>query len=64
MIFWAIQSLTSACSLVWEQNVHVVVMLTREIEGAMVKCGKYWTEGEYGLMHLRLLSAHTLRRLR
>jgi protein tyrosine phosphatase len=47
----------SAHSLVWEQNVHVVVMLTREIEGAMVKCGKYWAEGTYGALRLRQLSS-------
>ncbi|PCH33038.1 hypothetical protein WOLCODRAFT_147143 [Wolfiporia cocos MD-104 SS10] len=43
-------------TLVWEQNVHVIVMLTREIEGATVKCGKYWDEGEYGQLHLKLLA--------
>ncbi|KII86372.1 hypothetical protein PLICRDRAFT_125890 [Plicaturopsis crispa FD-325 SS-3] len=41
--------------LCWEQNVHVVVMLTREIEGAMVKCGTYWTEGSYGPLRLKLI---------
>ncbi|EIN13344.1 hypothetical protein PUNSTDRAFT_78857, partial [Punctularia strigosozonata HHB-11173 SS5] len=40
-------------TLCWEQNVHVIVMLTREIEGSMVKCGNYWTEGVYGRLRLR-----------
>jgi protein-tyrosine phosphatase len=31
-------------------------MLTREIEGAMVKCGSYWTDSTYGPLRLRLLS--------
>ncbi|KAF8557387.1 hypothetical protein OG21DRAFT_1601668 [Imleria badia] len=43
-------------TLVWEQNVHVIVMLTREIENAMVKCGSYWTDTEYGPLRLELVS--------
>ncbi|KAH9947403.1 hypothetical protein B0H21DRAFT_341228 [Amylocystis lapponica] len=43
-------------TLCWEQNVHVIVMLTREVEGATVKCGKYWAEGMYGPLRLRLLT--------
>ncbi|OAX35271.1 hypothetical protein K503DRAFT_773661 [Rhizopogon vinicolor AM-OR11-026] len=43
-------------TLVWEQNVHVIVMLTREIENAMVKCGTYWTDPTYGPLQLQLLS--------
>ncbi|KAF9234974.1 hypothetical protein BU15DRAFT_78523 [Melanogaster broomeanus] len=43
-------------SLVWEQNVHVIVMLTREVENAMVKCGTYWTDKQYGPLRLELLS--------
>lgn len=31
-------------------------MLTREIEGNTVKCGKYWAEGEYGPLQLKLLA--------
>ena len=46
----------SSRSLVWEQNVHVIVMLTREIENAMVKCGTYWTDASYGPFRLELLS--------
>lgn len=42
-------------TLVWEQNVHVIVMLTREIENAMVKCGTYWVESSYGPLQLQLL---------
>ena len=43
-------------SLCWEQNVHVIVMLTREIEGAMVKCGNYWSSSSYGPLRLKLIS--------
>ncbi|KZT08918.1 uncharacterized protein LAESUDRAFT_712524 [Laetiporus sulphureus 93-53] len=43
-------------TLCWEQNVHVIVMLTREIEGATTKCGKYWVDGEYGPIRLKLLA--------
>ena len=37
---------------------HVIVMLTREIESALVKCGKYWTEGRYGRLELRLVETN------
>ncbi|KAF8899567.1 hypothetical protein CPB85DRAFT_1565533 [Mucidula mucida] len=43
-------------TLVWQQNVHVIVMLTREIEGSTVKCGHYWQEGTYGSLRLQLVS--------
>ncbi|GBE78664.1 hypothetical protein SCP_0115550 [Sparassis crispa] len=43
-------------TLCWEQNVHVIVMLTREVEAATAKCGKYWTEGSYGPLCLRMIS--------
>ncbi|KAH9931213.1 protein-tyrosine phosphatase-like protein [Fomitopsis serialis] len=43
-------------TLCWEQNVHVIVMLTREVEGNTVKCGKYWAEGEYGPLRLKLIA--------
>ncbi|EGO02818.1 hypothetical protein SERLA73DRAFT_70304 [Serpula lacrymans var. lacrymans S7.3] len=44
-------------TLCWEQNVHVIVMLTREVENAMVKCGTYWTDTAYGPLRLRLVSS-------
>jgi protein tyrosine phosphatase len=31
-------------------------MLTREVENAMVKCGTYWTDTQYGPLRLELLS--------
>ncbi|KAG7450794.1 uncharacterized protein BT62DRAFT_962637 [Guyanagaster necrorhizus] len=43
-------------TLVWQQNVHVIVMLTREVEGSTVKCNCYWKDGTYGPLHLRLVS--------
>ena len=42
----------------WEQNVHVIVMLTREIEGSSVKCGKYWEDGTYGTLRLKLVETN------
>ncbi|OBZ79060.1 Receptor-type tyrosine-protein phosphatase gamma [Grifola frondosa] len=45
-------------TLCWEQNVRVIVMLTREVEGALTKCGKYWAEGRYGPLRLRLLETN------
>ncbi|TFK57715.1 hypothetical protein OE88DRAFT_165616 [Heliocybe sulcata] len=44
-------------TLCWEQNVHVIVMLTREIEGMMEKSGKYWQEGTFGPLVLRLIES-------
>ncbi|KAF9068540.1 hypothetical protein BDP27DRAFT_1421894 [Rhodocollybia butyracea] len=43
-------------TLVYQQNVHVIVMLTREIEGAMVKCGPYWKDEVFGPLRLKLIS--------
>jgi len=53
-------SLTLRSRLCWEQNVHVIVMLTREVEGAMVKCGAYWTDTVFGPLRLRLVSTEGL----
>ncbi|KAH9964523.1 hypothetical protein BC827DRAFT_1265795 [Russula dissimulans] len=41
--------------LVWEQNVHVIGMLTREVEGSTVKCGNYWSGQKFGPLRLKLL---------
>ncbi|KAG7088508.1 hypothetical protein E1B28_012493 [Marasmius oreades] len=43
-------------TLVYQQNVHVIVMLTREVEGSMVKCGAYWKDEWYGPLQLKLVS--------
>ncbi|KAG6919491.1 hypothetical protein DXG01_005750 [Tephrocybe rancida] len=47
--------------LTWQQNVHVIVMLTQEVEGAMVKCGTYWPdpstpERTFGALRLTLVA--------
>ncbi|KAI0063162.1 hypothetical protein BV25DRAFT_451974 [Artomyces pyxidatus] len=42
-------------TLVWEQNVHVIVMLTREVEGATIKCGNYWSGEAFGPLRLKLV---------
>ena len=41
--------------LVWEQNVHVIIMLTREVEGMQVKCCNYWDSGQYGPFLLKMV---------
>ncbi|KAH9486715.1 Receptor-type tyrosine-protein phosphatase V [Psilocybe cubensis] len=51
---------TDFWTLCWEQNVHVIVMLTREVEGAMVKCGAYWSDTVFGPLRLRLVSTEGL----
>ena len=38
---------------------HVIVMLTREVEGAMIKCGTYWIGTAFGPLRLRLVSLET-----
>ncbi|KAL0580131.1 hypothetical protein V5O48_001907 [Marasmius crinis-equi] len=43
-------------TLVYQQNVHVIVMLTREVEGSMIKCGAYWKDEWYGPLQLKQLS--------
>ncbi|KAL0940370.1 protein tyrosine phosphatase [Colletotrichum truncatum] len=43
-------------SVIWEQDVRVIVMLTAESEGGQLKCHPYWQGREFGLLKLRLLS--------
>lgn len=43
-------------TLVYQQNVHVIVMLTREVEGSMVKSGAYWKDERYGPLELKLVN--------
>lgn len=43
-------------TLVWEQQVHVIVMLTKQFEGGACKCGAYWTAGQYGPFYLEHVS--------
>ncbi|EFX06625.1 protein tyrosine phosphatase [Grosmannia clavigera kw1407] len=43
-------------SVVWDQDVRVIVMLTAESEGGQLKCHPYWTGREYGPIRLRMLS--------
>lgn len=43
-------------TMVWEQNVHVIVMLTRQVENNQLKCGDYWSGKEYGPLRLQLIS--------
>ncbi|CED83806.1 Protein tyrosine phosphatase [Phaffia rhodozyma] len=42
-------------TLCWEQNVRVIVMLTKQHEGGQVKCGDYWSDRKFGRLTLQLL---------
>ncbi|KAG8961398.1 hypothetical protein FRC03_005410 [Tulasnella sp. 419] len=46
---------TDFWTLCWEQNVRIIVMLTKRVEGNSVKCGLYWDQSEYGPLRLELL---------
>ncbi|KAK8129818.1 Tyrosine-protein phosphatase 1 [Apiospora kogelbergensis] len=35
-------------SVIWDQDVRVIVMLTAESEGGQLKCHPYWNDREYG----------------
>ncbi|KAL7792718.1 hypothetical protein V8C43DRAFT_49372 [Trichoderma afarasin] len=43
-------------SVIWEQDVRVIVMLTAESEGGQLKCHTYWKDREYGPIKLKQLS--------
>ena len=43
-------------SVVWEQDVRVIVMLTAESEGGQLKCHPYWKQRDHGAIKLQLLS--------
>ncbi|KAJ6789947.1 hypothetical protein PWT90_06112 [Aphanocladium album] len=43
-------------SVVWEQDVRVIVMLTATTEGGQLKCHPYWEDREFGPIRLRPLS--------
>lgn len=43
-------------SVVWEQDVRVVVMLTAESEGGQLKCHPYWKQRDHGPFRLKPLS--------
>ncbi|SPO03528.1 related to protein-tyrosine-phosphatase [Cephalotrichum gorgonifer] len=43
-------------SVIWDQDVRVIVMLTAESEGGQLKCHAYWNNRDYGSLRLRLLS--------
>jgi len=44
-------------SLCWEQNINIIVMLTKQVEGALEKCGCYWRQNMYGPFRLELVSS-------
>ncbi|KAI1851704.1 hypothetical protein JX266_003166 [Neoarthrinium moseri] len=43
-------------SVIWDQDVRVIVMLTAESEGGTLKCHPYWTGREFGPIKLKSLS--------
>ncbi|KAL2263304.1 hypothetical protein VTK26DRAFT_7357 [Humicola hyalothermophila] len=43
-------------SVVWDQDVRVIVMLTAESEGGQLKCDPYWKSKDYGSIKLRVIS--------
>lgn len=43
-------------SVIWDQDVRVIVMLTAESEGGQLKCHPYWKDKEFGSIKLRALS--------
>ncbi|ORY26158.1 hypothetical protein BCR39DRAFT_542036 [Naematelia encephala] len=43
-------------TLVWEQHVRVIVMLTKQYEGGLLKCGNYWEDQHYGHIKIHLIS--------
>ncbi|KAK0710796.1 hypothetical protein B0H67DRAFT_493260 [Lasiosphaeris hirsuta] len=43
-------------SVIWDQDVRVIVMLTAESEGGQLKCHPYWKGKEFGSIKLRALS--------
>lgn len=43
-------------SVIWEQDVRVIVMLTAEEEGGQLKCHSYWTSRAYGPLKVKILS--------
>ncbi|CAM1510517.1 Fc.00g008520.m01.CDS01 [Cosmosporella sp. VM-42] len=43
-------------SVIWEQDVRVVVMLTAETEGGQLKCHSYWKGRDFGAIRLKPLS--------
>ncbi|KAF2654515.1 tyrosine-protein phosphatase non-receptor type 6 [Lophiostoma macrostomum CBS 122681] len=45
-------------NVVWQQDVRVIVMLTAEQEGGQVKAHNYWSDRQYGHLHLSPLGEH------
>ncbi|KAK7756461.1 phosphotyrosine-specific ptp2-like protein [Diatrype stigma] len=43
-------------SVIWDQDVRVIVMLTAESEGGQLKCHPYWQSKEFGPIRLKPLS--------
>lgn len=46
--------------VVWAKRIPVIVMLTAEAEGGSIKCHRYWNDGVYGGIALRLVTADSV----
>ena len=46
---------TDFWTLVWEQNVGIIVMLTKQMEGHSVKCHCYWKGERFGPLRLEMV---------
>ncbi|KAH7078141.1 protein-tyrosine phosphatase-like protein [Paraphoma chrysanthemicola] len=44
--------------VVWQEDVRVIVMLTAEQEGGQVKAHNYWSDKQFGHLHLSSLGEH------
>ena len=45
-------------NVVWQQDVRVIVMLTAEQEGGQIKAHNYWSDKQFGSLHLNSLGEH------
>ncbi|KAK1828968.1 hypothetical protein QBC39DRAFT_142591 [Podospora conica] len=43
-------------SVIWDNDVRVIVMLTAESEGGQLKCHPYWKGNDFGAIRLRVMS--------
>lgn len=47
--------------VVWDKKIPLIVMLTAETEGGHIKCHKYWEDGLYGKLRLKLVESKDLK---
>lgn len=57
--FWSVVANVSPqdfWSVIWDNDVRVIVMLTAESEGGQLKCHPYWKGNDFGPIRLRVMS--------